>query len=149
MSLGLYHLLTPYFLAGFTFPDEVDGYLSTLGVAELTAIHDDSATVYTGTLTWGDAPRQQRSSSGNGGFAWEDITVRFRLVVPRDGAGFINTAVHALPAQQLADLLDRFFPVDQTGSTFTEYPGVRFRLELLLDELHFELSDIWKPGKLN
>lgn len=149
MSLGLYHLLTPYFLAGFTFPDEVDAYLSTLGVADLTAIHDDAATAYTGILTWGDAPKRQKSPAG-GGFAWEDITVRFRLVVPRDGANFINTAVHALPAQQLADLLDRFFPIDQTGLTFTEYPGVRFRLELLLDELHFELSeDAWKPGKLD
>src|SRR4030095_13003658 len=77
---------------------------------------------------------------------------RFRLTVPRDGATFINSA--AAPLTQLAGLLDVFLPVDQAASTASssgasEYPGVRFRLELMLDEAHFELSDDWKPGKLD
>src|SRR5688500_37210 len=93
-ALGLYRLLAPYFLAGFTFPDEADAYLSKLGVTDLTAVHDSSATVLTGTLAFGDAPRRQSHGTRNGEFRWEDIEVRFRLVVPRDGAGFINTAVH-------------------------------------------------------
>lgn len=150
-ALGLYRLLTPHFLAGFTFPDEADAYLSKLGVKDLTAIYDSTASVLTGTLVFGDAPREHAPNTGKGGFRWDDIEVRFRLVVPRDGAGFINTAAHngTVSLAPLAGLLDRFLPVDQTVTTATEYPGVRFRLELLLDELHFELSDDWKPGKLN
>ena len=97
-DLGLYRLLAPYFLAGFTFPEEADRYLSELGVAELSAVYDTPASVFSGVLTWGDAPKEQRPASGRGRFVWEDITVRFRLVVPRDGAGFINTAAHAMPS---------------------------------------------------
>lgn len=148
-DLGLYRLLAPYFLAGFTFPEEADRYLSELGVADLSAVHDNSASVFSGVLTWGDAPKEQQPTSGRGRFVWEDVTVRFRLVVPRDGAGFVNTAVHAMPTQPLAGLLDQFLPVDQTPTAPTEYPGVRFRLELMLDELYFELGDDWKPGRLD
>jgi hypothetical protein len=142
--------LTPYFLAGFTFPDEADEFLSKLGVSDLTAAFDETASVFTGTLQFGDAPRQQRM--GKAGFRWDEIEVRFRLTVPRDGATFINTAATTLT--QLAGLLDVFLPVDQiapteTSSGATEYPGVRFRLELMLDEAHFELSDDWRPGKLD
>lgn len=146
-ELGLYRLLTPYFLAGFTFPAEADVYLSKLGVTDLTAVYDDAASVSTGTLTFGEAPRKHQNASGQGGFRWDDVRVRFRLTVPRDGAGFIDAAVAPLPV--LKGLFDRLLPVDQTVSTATEYPGVRFRLELMLDELHFELSDDWKPGKLD
>lgn len=150
-ALGLYRLLAPHFLAGFTFPDEADAYLSQLGVKDLTGTYDSAASVLTGTLTFGDAPPVRAVSTGKGGFRWDDIEIRFRLIVPRDGAGFINTAAHdtTAPLAPLAALLDRFLPVDQTVTTATEYPGVRFRLELLLDELHFELSDDWKPGKLD
>ena len=150
-ALGLYRLLAPYFLVGFTFPAEADTYLSKLGVTDLTAVSDDTASVVTGTLLFGDAPREHKKSDGKGGFRWDDVEVRFRLTVPRDGAGFIDTAAHALPSSlgALTTLLDRFHPVDQTATAPTEYPGVRFRLELLLDELHFELSDDWRPGLLD
>ncbi len=145
-ELGLYRLLTPYFLAGFNFPPEADKYLSKLGVTDLTAVADDSASVFTGTLVFGDAPRTHAPGNGKGGFRWDDIEVRFRITVPRDGANFIDNAV--APLTQLKGLLDRFLPVDATPVA-TEYPGVRFRLELMLDELHFELSDDWKPAKLD
>ena len=150
-ALGLYRLLAPQFLAGFTFPDEVDGFLSKLGVVDMTAVHDVSASVITGTLSFGDAPRTQPTASGSGRFRWDAIRVRFRLTVPRDGAAFIDGAVHdaASPANALADLLDRFLPVDATAATPSEYPGVRFRLELLLDEVAFELGNSWAPGKLD
>ncbi|MBO3752416.1 hypothetical protein J5X84_40705 [Streptosporangiaceae bacterium NEAU-GS5] len=148
-AFGLYHLLAPYFLAGFTFPREVDDYLSVVGVTGVTTAYDELATVTTGTLVWGDAPRSQRTSSGNGGLGWEDLTVRFRLTVPRDGAAFIDTAAQTLAAPELSALLDRFLPIHQVGATPTEYPGVRFRLELMLEELWFELGSDWRPGQLD
>jgi len=55
-ALSLYRLLTPYFVAVFSFPEEVDAYLSKLGVEDLTAAYDNSATFLTGALTLGDAP---------------------------------------------------------------------------------------------
>ena len=146
-GLGLYRLLTPYFLAGFTFPDEADAYLSKLGVSDLSAVYDDSASVLTGTLNFGDAPREHVTGDGKGGFRWDEIAVRFRLTVPRDGATFIDSAAGSLTT--LKALLDRFLPVDQTATAPTEYPGVRFRLELLLEQLEFQLSDDWKPGLLD
>jgi putative transposase len=146
--LGVYRLLTPYFLAGFTFPDEADAYLSKLGVVDLTSTFDESATVFSGTMLFGDAPRTQRS--GGGGFRWDEIQVRFRLTVPRDGAMLISTAATNTNLAQLKALLDTFLRVDQSATTgATEYPGVRFRLELMLDEVHFELGDEWTPGKLD
>ena len=49
-ALGLYRLLTPYFLSGVTFPHEADAYLSQLGVADLAASYDDNAVIYTGSM---------------------------------------------------------------------------------------------------
>lgn len=151
-ELGLYRLLTPHFLAGVTFPDRVDEYLSQLGVVDLSSVYDESATIYTGTLQFGpDVIRHHSSSRGSARFVWEDVRVRFRLTVPRDGAALIDTALGAAPVPQLAPLkglLDQFLPVEQAAAP-TEYPGIRFRLELLLDEAHFELGDDWKPGKLD
>jgi hypothetical protein len=151
-ALGLYRLLSPYFLSGVTFPPDVDSYLSTLGVIDLGSAYDDTATIYTGTLQFGaDAPRRHANSGNSAGFAWEEIAVRFRLTVPRDGAALINTAVTSVPPAvlgPLTTLLDQFLPVEQSG-TPTEYPGIRFRLELMLDEVHFELGDDWTPGKLD
>ncbi len=149
-ALGLYRLLTPYFLAGVTFPEEADSYLSAVSVTDVTGAYDGSASVVTGTVQFGNVPRVHKNAAG-GGFRWEDAEVRFRLTVPRDGAGFVDTAAHALPSQfaPLTAVLDRFRPVDQTATAPTEYPGVRFRLELLFDELHFELSDDWRPGLID
>ena len=151
-SLGLYNLLTPYFLAGAVFREQDDAFLSQLGVVDLSCTYDESATIHTGTMQFGpDAVQRRGSSSGDAGFAWEEVRVRFRLTVPRDGAALIETAVGAAPVPQLAPLkglLDQFLPVEQ-AATPTEYPGIRFRLELMLDELYFELGDSWLPGKLD
>jgi hypothetical protein len=80
-------------------------------------------------VQFGDAPRVHKNASG-GGFRWEDAEVRFRLTVPRDGAGFVDTAAHALPSQfgPLTAVLDRFRPVDQTATAPSEYPGVYRRV---------------------
>ena len=151
-ALGLYRLLSPYFLSGVTFPSETDSYLSALGVTDLGSTYDDTAVIYTGTLQFGpNAPRRHANSGNKAGFAWDEIAVRFRLAVPRDGAELINTAVTSVPPAVLGplkNLLDQFLPVEQSV-TPTEYPGIRFRLELMLDEVHFALGDDWLPGKLD
>jgi hypothetical protein len=95
--LGLFELLAPQFLVGFTFPEHVDRYLSVLGVDELRTSHDDDAVVHVGRCSFvGDAGaspmREHRDPSGTV-FAWEDVTIEFRLMLPRDGAAFIDTAV--------------------------------------------------------
>lgn len=151
-ALGLYDLLTPYFLAGAVFREQDDAFLSQLGVVDLSSCYDEAATIHTGTLQFGPDAVRRRGSSGDAGFAWDEVRVRFRLTVPRDGAALIDTAISAAPVPQLAPLkglLDQFLPVEQAGTAPTEYPGIRFRLELMLDELFFELGDSWQPGKLD
>ncbi len=154
-NIGLYRLLTPYFLAGVTFPDQVDKYLSELGVTDLSSTYDETATIYTGTLQFGDTPPLKHETNPgdewSAGFVAEEVAVRFRLTVPRDGATLIDTAISAVSVPQLAplkSLLDQFLPVEE-GAAPTEYPGIRFRLELMLDEVNFYLGTTWKPGKLD
>ena len=151
-SLGLYDLLSPYFLAGAVFDERHDPVLSQLGVVELSTAYDDSAVIHTGTLQLGaGTPPRLTSRRGSAGFTWDTAQVRFRLTVPRDGAALVDTAIGAAPLPQLAPLkglLDQFLPVEQ-GTAPTDYPGVRFRLELLLDELNFDLGPGWLPGKLD
>jgi len=151
-SLGLYDLLAPYLLAGAVFDERHDAFLSQLGVVDLSSAYDQSAIIHTGTLQFGaGTPLRLASSRGSAGFAWQDARVRFRLTVPRDGAALIDTAIGAAPIPQLAPLkglLDQFLPVEQ-GTAPTEYPGIRFRLELLLDEVYFDLGSDWLPGTLD
>jgi large repetitive protein len=152
--LGLYELLAPQFLLGFTFPEHVDRYLSIVGVDELRTALDESAVVYTGRVSFvgqaGAAPERVHHDPSGAVLEWEDLTVDFRLTVPRDGAAFIDTAVKA-PAITDPDL-DALFtalgPVEQTPAVPTEYPGVRFRLELLVSTLSFHLGKTWRPGKV-
>src|SRR5829696_4052154 len=97
-SLGLYNLLTPYFLAGVVFREQDDAFLSKLGVVDLSCTYDEFATIHTGTMQFGpDAVQRRGSSSGDAGFAWEEVRVRFRLTVPRDGAALIDTVVGGAP----------------------------------------------------
>jgi len=83
-------------------------------------------------------------------FEWEDVTLDFRLTIPRDGAQFISTAVAdpTLGSPALDALFNRLGPVELTTAS-TEYPGVRFRLELLLTALTFHLGNDWRPAVLD
>ncbi|MDC0666395.1 hypothetical protein [Nannocystis radixulma] len=153
---GLYELLSPSFLAGFTFPAHIDRYLSTLGVDSMRAAVDETGVVYAGRCSFvgqgGAAPVREHRDPDGRVFYWEDVTLDFRLTVPRDGAQFIRDAVIAIAdapisEPELRDLLDVFGAVEQTAAP-TEYPGVRFRLEILVSVLTFHLGNSWIPGKV-
>jgi hypothetical protein len=126
-----------------------------LGVDELRSAHDDDASVYVGRCSFvGDAGaspvREHRDPSG-AVFRWEDITIDFRLTLPRDGAAFVSTAV-GLPvvgSPELKSLFDSLGPVEGTATVPTEYPGIRFRLELMLSLLTFHLGPAWLPATMN
>lgn len=156
---GLYELLSPSFLVGFTFPPAIDRFLSTLGVDTLRSTADETGVVYTGRVSFmgdgGAEPIRELPTSTGAFFQWEDVTLDFRLTVPRDGAAFIHDAAGELAAAPFNDpdlqsLLDVFGAVEQTAAAATEYPGVRFRLELLVSALTFHLDRTnWCPGVLD
>jgi hypothetical protein len=154
-KLGLYELLTPLFLAGFTFPDYIDQYLAFLGVDELHTASDESGVVYSGMVSFGGtagaSPVRQHHDPSGAVFEWEDVTLGFRLTIPRDGAAPIHSVVTntVTPLTDLDNLFNRFGVVEQTATLATEYPGVRFRLELLVSALTFHLGKEWKPGMIS
>src|SRR4051812_17346578 len=123
-KLGLYELLAPQFLAGFKFPEAADRCLSFLDLDELHDAVDESGVVYTGRVSFRDEVGAEtiREHEEKGAiFRWEDITIDFRLTIPRDGAQFIDDAASAIavgaPADPDADDLDLLFtalgPVEQ------------------------------------
>jgi hypothetical protein len=131
-KLGLYELLAPQFLAGFTFPEHVDRYLAVLGVDELRAAADESAVVYAGRVSFGGEAsalpaRRHRDPSG-AVFEWEDVTLDFRLTLPRDGVAFIDQVVNPAtsPVPGFPPALHNLFialgPVEETAAVPTEYP---------------------------
>ncbi|MEY2484260.1 MAG: hypothetical protein QOK24_2788 [Verrucomicrobiota bacterium] len=158
MRLGLYQLLAPQFLLGFKFEEYIDSYLSTLGIDELRTAYDEHAVVYTGTATFtgaaGAEPVRQHRDPTGAVFEWEDVTLRFRLTLPRDGAAFIQNTISATSVnaevQKLGALFDDLGLAEDPAISTSDYPGVRFRLELLVTALTFHLSrDSWVPGQLS
>lgn len=155
---GLYELLSPSFLVGFTFPAHIDRYLAVLGVDTLRTAVDERGVVYTGRVSFtgsgGAQPVREHRDPDGRVFQWEDVGLDFRLTVPRDGAQFIRDAAVVVadpPVNDAAlrDLLDVFGAVEQTTTTATEYPGVRFRLELQVSALTFHLGTDWLPGQVD
>jgi hypothetical protein len=152
-ALGLYDLLAPQFLAGFQFPDYIDKYLSLLAVAEFETTSDANGTLYTGTVFFPSAPGQPpvltHQDPSGAVFDFHDITLGFRLLIPRAASSPIKTVIDTAamsssfaPFQQVANALG-------TQTSPTDYPGIGFQLDLLLTVLTFHLGDDWKPGKLN
>ena len=159
-ELGLYELLAPQFLAGFRFPEKVDRYLSKLDVDELHSAFDESGVVYTGRVSFRDevgAATIREHEEKGAILRWEDVALDFRLTIPRDGMQLIDDAASAIalasPTDPKADDLDVLFtalgPVEQSAGTATEFPGIRFRLELLLTSITLHLPrKTWIPGKV-
>ena len=170
-KLGLYELLTPFFLAGFNLPDHIDKYLAVLGVEELHTAIDDNAIVYTGICTLdGDAaaePHMTHHAPTGELFTWRDTQLRFRLTIPRIAIspwlagqlGGVNAAGGALLAvpdaavqsdgrllQNISALLQtRLQPAGAAPPT-TDAPHFAFRLELMITEVALHLGKSWRPA---
>jgi hypothetical protein len=143
-NLSIYDLLAPQFLADFTFPDYIDRYLSKLRVDSIRMAIDDISIAYIGDISFDfGADRQHRDPSG-AIFDINDVSLKFRLTVPRDGTKIISDA--ASVSSDLSDLFKQLGEIDQTSAVSTEYPGVRFKLELMLNALTFHMGSEWVPG---
>jgi hypothetical protein len=158
-AFGIYDLLRPSFLAGLDIPSHVDAYLSLLAIDEFRCIHDDNSVVYVGHASFvgeGGALPQVEHHDPNGAF-WRldrNLTLQFRLTLPRDGASFIDSVLTVTPAPPgfaaLNTLFSQFGDVEQAAGKPTEYPGVALRLELLLNTVVINLPrSKWRPGKLS
>ena len=156
--LGLYDLLAPQFLLGFSFPEHIDKYLSLLSVAEFQSTSDENAILYTGTVYFPSAPGQppalpQHTDPSGAIYDFHDDNFRFRLLIPRTGAHFISTAVNDIPAlvfpPSLQPLKDNVFGSSGSPSGPSDAPGVAFELDLLLNLLTFHLGPHWLPAVQN
>ena len=127
--LSLYDLLTPQFLAGIQFPDFIDKYLSALAVADLQSTSDASSILYTGTVFFPDSldgpPVLQHRDPTGQIFDITDLTLQFRLLVPRAGSPYLKSVIDTLAVglQPLKDVLDS---LGAQTATPTDYPGVAF-----------------------
>ncbi|HEX5191935.1 MAG TPA: hypothetical protein VFW09_03970 [Solirubrobacteraceae bacterium] len=148
--LGLYDLLGPEFLAGFTFPDHIDQYLKPLSVSHLAMTSDDTGVLYTGTVYFGSdgvPPSNQHTDPSGAVFDWTDLNFQFRLRVWREVSPDVQTVVNALGGS--ANSLSALFNEFGTSASPTDYPGLRFRLELLLSLVTFHLGPSWLPGVMD
>ncbi|MDB5203707.1 MAG: hypothetical protein JWQ27_3116 [Ferruginibacter sp.] len=160
-KLGLFDLLAPQYLAGIQLPQQVQNYLAVLGIDEFNSFYDDHFIVYSGTASFegdgsGSAEVVHEDPSG-ARFTWERKNIQFRMIVPRDGAEFVDRAANSssdgkLPA--VAALLNDLRPqpdsdMDVLAAPVVDFPAVSFRLELLVDILNFSLGAEWKPGIIN
>ena len=158
-SLALYDLLAPQFLLGFSFPDYIDKYLSVLSVSDFQSSCDENAVLYTGTVHFpsgfgsnAGGPPQHTDPSG-AIFDFNDLSFQFRLLIPRSGAAFIRSAIDNIPAlafpPSLEPLKDNVFGSIGSPAAGSDFPGVAFQLELLLNLLTFHLGSNWQPAVQN
>ncbi|CAM2069351.1 hypothetical protein SCOR_28530 [Sulfidibacter corallicola] len=163
--LGIYELLTPQFLLGFTFIEEVDRYLSVLGVDTLHTAFDDTTIVYSGTMSFGgelgNLPKLSYRAPGGALIEAEDSELAFRLTVPRNPASndfqtamtWLNTNAGGIGledtdiAVNLTQLMQVMGGQAAAAPNTTDAYSHGFRLELMVSTLSFELGESWLPGK--
>ena len=137
-SLGLYDLLAPEFLAGFSFPSYIDQYLSLLAASGLTMTSDDTGVLYTGTVYFptgsgSSAPVTRHTDPSGAVFEWSDINFQFRLRAWREGSSALQTVVNTISSgSNSLETLFNSFGSAGANSEGSDYPGLRFRLELLV-----------------
>jgi len=164
-KLSIVNLITPQYLAGIQLPLELQDYLAIIGVDEIETFYTENEVVYSGKASLGVdhlGSNTNMSSSSGSNFSWDTPSIHFRMVVPRNGAEFIDTAANDFDASNpssagklpnVSSLLNDLKPLpdadmDET-EVITDFPAVGFRLELLLDILNFTLGDDWKPGVID
>ncbi len=159
MRLGLFDLLAPQFLVGVRLPDELHKIVSFLRVNELHTSWDETGVVHVGKASFvgeGDASPVPRHSAPSGAFFdWNDIlNIGFRLTLPRRGSQFVKDQVDTVagaapvgsPIITLRDTLNTLGSVPGDGS---DYPGVAFRLELLINVMTLHLpTDTFSPARV-
>ena len=159
MRLGLFDLLAPQFLAGVRLPNELHDIVSFLRVNELHTSWDESGVVHVGTASFvgeGDASPIPRHSAPSGAFFdWNDIlNIGFRLTLPRRGSQFIKDQVDAIAAvapvgSPLITLRDTLNTLGNVPGEPSDYPGVAFRLELLINVITLHLpDDTFSPARV-
>ena len=154
----MFDLLAPQYVAGLQFPDYIHRYLSLLGVDELQTTYDDGNILYSGIASFeGDGSGNDvvHEEPSGATFTWNRRNIQFRMLMPRDGAEFIDRAANSSTSGKLADVsafLNTLKPLpdadmDVLPLPVIDFPGSTYRLELLLDALNFTLGEEWKPGK--
>jgi hypothetical protein len=165
LRLGLLDLAAPQFLVGGllgpdlgkTFHDIV----SFLRVSDLESTWDETGIVYSSNAKFtgqGDAsPVPRHSTPGGSFFEWKDVNIQFRLTIPRSGASDIKSRIDTAASlagpgsdlDQLRQVLDDLGAVPAAGGASSDYPGFRFRLELLVTLVTFHLpKDKLVPARI-
>ncbi|HUP03499.1 MAG TPA: hypothetical protein VMU19_05895, partial [Bryobacteraceae bacterium] len=159
--LGLYDLLAPQFGLGFQFPSYIDKYLSQLAVADFTGVSDAAAILYTGTVYWPSPPGQPpvltHQDPSGAIFDIHEASFQFRLLIPRTGSDelktcldFVQSNASSLFPPSLQPIEDGVFGAPSSPPTGpTDYPGIAFQLELLVNILTFHMGPDWKPAVMN
>jgi hypothetical protein len=154
-DLGLFDLLSPYFLAGIDLGPAFHALLSTVHVDEIDCCFDESGVAVWGLARLDPAQVSGQLSFGPSGFSfsgsaqtgtstqtappgsvwdWHDVTFQFRVTAPRSASPLIASAMQTLGGSVLTDLTPVFAAWGGTpqSATPTDYPNVQFELDLLL-----------------
>ena len=159
MRLGLFDLLAPQFLAGVRLPEQLHQIVSFLRVNELHTAWDESGVVHVGKASFvgeGDASPVPRINTPSGGFfdLKDILNIGFRLTLPRRGSQFIKDQVDTVanvapPGSPIVTLRDTLNTLGNVPGDSSDYPGVAFRLELLVNIITLHLpTDMFFPARV-
>jgi len=161
LRLGLLELVAPEFLVGADLGKVFHNIVSSLRVSDLQSAWDESAVVYSGNAMFsgnGSASPIPRHPTPSGGFFdWKEIDIQFRLTIPREGASDIKSVIDAAgnaagsgsDLDQFRKVLDSLGAVPAAAGQNSDYPGFRFRLELLVTQAALHLpKDKLVPARI-